>query len=343
MRRVHELSERKRRYTALAISTVAALLLWLLGAVVFTHAEQPQGLSYFAWLYFSYTSLLTIGYGDLVVLSNSGKAFFVFWSLLAVPTLTILISNMGDTIIRAFKDFTIWIGSFTVLPDEKGLASAVKTGVKRIKTGKILKYKDNSASGANEHRGLDRVAEHIEEEELGEAEEAEEHGDHLERDVHFYHFILAKEIRQMLSDINVSPPRQYTYDEWTYYLRLIGQDENDASAHRKPEEQFKHSEGDAPDMGTADDGAEVNWSWLGIRSPLMGNTNEPEWLLQRLTARLETEMRNMSSPKAKRRMKKPPISMTDSREKDKGVGSERINEPQDNANTAKIHHREHSS
>ncbi|KAF1913872.1 hypothetical protein BDU57DRAFT_325867 [Ampelomyces quisqualis] len=345
MRRVHELSERKRRYTALAISTVAALLLWLLGAVVFMHAERPQGLSYFAWLYFAYTSLLTIGYGDLVVLSNSGKAFFVFWSLLAVPTLTILISNMGDTIIRAFKNFTIWIGSFTVLPGEEGLASAVKTGMKRIQTGKILKEKyldRKSASGASEKRSLDRVAEHIKEGELDEAKDDEENGDHLERDIHFYHFILVKEIRQMLSDINVSPPRQYTYSEWTYYLRLIGQDENDASGHRRPEDQFKHSEGNAPDIGTADNGGEINWSWLGIRSPLMGNTNEPEWLLQRLTARLETEMRNMISPNAKKRQKKPPISMTDVK-KDKGVKSGKIDQLHSDAHTAEVRHRDHTS
>jgi potassium channel subfamily K len=201
--------------------------------------------------------------------------------------------------------------------------------MKRIKTGNMLKEKDldhKGASGASEKRGLDRVAEHIEEEELGEAKEAEEHGNPLERDIHFYHFILAKEIRQMLSDINVSPPRQYTYDEWTYYLRLIGQDENDASGHRRPEDHFKHSEGDAPDIGTADDGHEINWSWLGIRSPLMGNTNEPEWLLQRLTARLEAEMRNMSSPNAKKRNQKPPISMTESRKKDKSVNSEKVDQ-----------------
>jgi potassium channel subfamily K len=345
MRRVHELSERKRRYTALATSTVAALLLWFLGAVVFMHSEKPQGYSYFTWLYFAYTSLLTVGYGDLVVLSNSGKAFFVFWSLLAVPTLTILISNMGDTIIRAFKDFTIWIGSLTVLPDEKGLASALKIGVKRIKAGKMLKEKDldhKGAPGASEKRGLDRVAEHIEEEELAEAKEAEDHGDVLERDIHFYHFILAKELRQIMSDINISPPRQYTYDEWTYYLRLLGQDEHDASGHRKPEDQHKHSKGDAPDIGTADDGDEVNWSWLGIRSPLMGNTNEPEWLLQRLAAKLEAEMRKMSSPSAETREEKPPISMADLK-KGRTAKSNTIGKLDRDADTAEVRHQEHNT
>ncbi|KAF2034373.1 hypothetical protein EK21DRAFT_107994 [Setomelanomma holmii] len=325
MRRIHELSERRRRYTALATSTIAAMLLWLLGAVVFMESEKPQGYSYFTWLYFAYTSLLTVGYGDFTVLSNSGKAFFVFWSLLAVPTLTVLISNMGDTIIKAFKDFTIWVGSLTVLPDEKGLNSAFKVGMKRIKQGKKIKEKDldrKGASGATEQRGLDRIAKHIEEEELGEAEEAGEHGDYLERDIHFYHFVLAKEVRRLMKDLDTSPPKQYNYDEWTYYLRLIGQDEDDSSRHRRPEDQLQHNENDTPDIGTADDGGTVAWSWLGIRSPLMGNTNEPQWLLQRLSATLEKEMRNMSSPDPEKRKKEPPISMADLKKRDQSQSGE---------------------
>jgi potassium channel subfamily K len=346
MRRVHELSERKRRYTALATSTVASMALWLLGALVFYKSEKPQGLSYFASLYFSYTSLLTIGYGDIVVNSNAGKAFFVFWSLLAVPTLTILISNMGDTIIVAFKDFTIWIGSLTVLPDEKGLGSALKVGMQRMKTGRGLKEKDldhKGASGAGEQRGLDRVAEHIEEEELGEAEEAGKQGDILERDIHFYHFILAKEIRQMLSDIGSSPPRQYSYDEWTYYLKLIGQDEDDISHHRRPEELPQHKKGDAPDIGTASNGGDVEWSWLGIRSPLMGNTNEPEWILQRLTAKLESEMKKMSSPNKEERKEKPPISMADVQNQDKGEKEKEVGKLEKDADKAEAKHQEHKS
>ncbi|KAL5113472.1 hypothetical protein ACEQ8H_008636 [Pleosporales sp. CAS-2024a] len=343
MRRVLELSERKRRYTALATSTVAAMLLWFLGALVFTNSEKPQGMIYFAWLYFSYTSLLTIGYGDLVVLSNSGKAFFVFWSLLAIPTLTILISNMGDTIIRAFKDFTIWVGSLTVLPDEDGLISALKVGTQKVTRAKSSKNKDPNrrvASRQGDEYGLDRMAEHIEEKELVEAEEAGEHGDYLLRDIHFYHFVLAKEIRQMLSDMKDSPPRHYSYDEWTYYLKLIGQDETDASNHRRPEDQLQHKRGDGPDIGTANNGGEVHWSWLGIRSPLMGNANEAEWILQRVTARLESEMRKMSSPKEEKRRERPPISIADVQRRNKGKGERELGKLEKDADKAAGKHQE---
>jgi potassium channel subfamily K len=134
-----------------------------------------QGWSYFLSLYFAYTSLLTIGYGDYSPASNSGKAFFVFWSLLAVPTLTILISNMGDTVIKAFRDLTIWVGSLTVLPGENGLSSTLSVGLRRLKHGKLHPPDEDgngaTAHGASEQRLFDRLAENLEEDELKQAAE----------------------------------------------------------------------------------------------------------------------------------------------------------------------------
>lgn len=124
----------------------------------------------------------------------------------------------------------------------------------------------------------------------------------------------------MIKDINVSPPRQYTYEEWNYYLRLIGQDEDDASKHRRPKIHHDRKEHSAPDLGTADEGDNSSWSWLGVKSPLMGSKTEAEWLLQRLTAMLEKEMSNMRSPDAKK--ESPPISMADLKNRKGSSGSE---------------------
>ena len=77
------------------MSVCAFSILWCVGAVVFWQAEKDeQGMTYFQAVYFSYVALLTIGYGDLAPKSNAGRAFFVVWSLVAVPTMTILISDM---------------------------------------------------------------------------------------------------------------------------------------------------------------------------------------------------------------------------------------------------------
>lgn len=66
-----------------------------------------------------------VGYGDITPASNAGKAFFVIWSLLAVPSLTILISNMGDTIVKWFTDVTELVARLTVLPGEDGFRSSL--------------------------------------------------------------------------------------------------------------------------------------------------------------------------------------------------------------------------
>ncbi len=54
---------------------------------------------------------MTIGYGDLYPINNFGKPFFIFWSLLAVPILTVLINTIGDTIIQKLKELALWVES----------------------------------------------------------------------------------------------------------------------------------------------------------------------------------------------------------------------------------------
>jgi potassium channel subfamily K len=342
MRRIQQKAERKRRYTALAMSSTAAFLLWSLGAVVFMYSEKSQGWSYFVSLYFAYTSLLTIGYGDYTLSSNSGKAFFVFWSLMAVPTLTILISNMGDTVIKGFRDLSLWIGSLTVLPDEQGLSSKLSIGMKRLRFGNLISPQEEEGegtTGASEQKMLDRFAEHVDEDELEHAEEAGEHGDYLERDIRFYHYVLAREVRMLMRDLNASPPRQYTYQEWYYYLRLIGQDEDNATEHRKAKIHHERKDDSQPEIGTADDGENNTWSWLGVRSPLMGTQNEAQWLLQRLLATLEREMLKLRSPDAKK--EPPPISMADlkNRKGSETSKGERVNAVQKDLGAAEIRRR----
>jgi potassium channel subfamily K len=83
---------------------------------------------------------LTIGYGDLCPKSNCGKTFFVIWSLLAVPSLTILISNMGDTVVKAIKDCTLWVGKVTVLPGEQGATVVIKHGLRKVVSLSLTRY-----------------------------------------------------------------------------------------------------------------------------------------------------------------------------------------------------------
>jgi potassium channel subfamily K len=119
MRQIQADSKKFRRWMALFWSAITFSVLWCVGAVVFWQAEKDtQGLSYFQALYFCYISLLTIGYGDLSPKSNAGRCFFVIWSLIAVPTMTILVSDLGDTVVAKFKKWSDQLADFTVLPKE---------------------------------------------------------------------------------------------------------------------------------------------------------------------------------------------------------------------------------
>ncbi|KAF2456250.1 hypothetical protein BDY21DRAFT_348367 [Lineolata rhizophorae] len=117
MREIQRSTARFKRWWGLSLSVCAFGILWCVGAVVFWQTERGvQGMTYFQALYLCYVSLLTIGYGDLAPQSNAGRPFFVIWSLVAVPTMTILISDMGDTVISGFERGTFLVADFTVLP-----------------------------------------------------------------------------------------------------------------------------------------------------------------------------------------------------------------------------------
>jgi len=254
MREIEEKVEKVQRYSALGVSFFAYVLIWLIGALVFWFTEQrPQHLTYFEALYFAYTTLLTIGYGDFYPQSNSGKPFFVVWSLIAIPTVTVLISNLGKTLIEWLKVGTLWVGQRTILPERNN------NGVKSERS----KQKNNSSE---REQGLEKDVE-----KLGQAVEhaEEERGQPSSRAA-----ILAREIANAVKDLGNSPPRKYDWDEWQRFLQLMGiqkdASSNDSS-NQRPEKD------------------EVDWTLLGDDGPLFSPVNEPEWVLGRLCMQLEKE------------------------------------------------------
>lgn len=320
MRVIQEKAATKRRWTSLVISGTTWLVLWLAGAAVFEATEYGQGWTYFGSLYFAYTSLLTIGYGDFYPQSNSGKSFFVFWSLLAIPSLTILISNMGDTIVKEIRDLTIWIGNITVLPGEQGVLATVKESAYKVTRGRIftnsitdtppgllgesnkrVKDEENNERGDGSKNDSESAAQRAAGQQVEhETKRAKEHGmtnDKLPQSRRHYHSILIKEIGQVMKHINSSPPRKYTFDEWAWFLRLIGEDESSSDRHRVAS-QKANPDGEGIGIAKAGQDGRVKWSWVGDRSPLMGHKQEPEWVLERLTKVLDRELEDMKTAEA---------------------------------------------
>ena len=320
MREIQQQASTRQKWQALFISGSAWLFLWLIGAVVFYKAEHEQQWSYFQSLYFAYTTLLTIGYGDYKPFSNSGKAFFVLWSLLAVPTLTIVISNMGDTVVKAISDLTLYLGEFTVLPGDAPVRDRMKQLAVKSTGGRLfgdVDFKEPPGLLPDEHindsekggaggpgaAATDFLAAQVEDEELKEAREAGAKGDTLREDLHKYHYLLVKEFRNVMKHLNESPPRKYSYEEWAWFLKLMGEDESHSASHRTAPVTVKNDTDAKPDMQQAqtdeEEGGMRQWSWLGNRSPLMGETEEADWVLERLSMTLEKEMKKLSEAKSK--------------------------------------------
>jgi potassium channel subfamily K len=273
MRRVQAAGERERRWFGLMTSGAFALLLWFVGAAIFQQTEYTQQWSYLESLYFSYTSLLTIGYGDFHPQSNSGKAFFVIWSQLAVPSLTILISNMGDTIVKTFSEITVSVAAVTVLPDEQGFRAGFAAMAKRFfgwaqntvsditmpgLFGDIPRHpqsgeKPATFDGLMRDRLADRLSSHV-------TRDARfRDGDSLGDDIQFYHYVLARECRVVQRDLSASPPKRYSWEDWEYFLKLIGNEESPiCSLGKHIGTHVTTSMSDRSSSGSPDDGESRN-------------------------------------------------------------------------------------
>lgn len=445
MRKIQAKAEQRRRWMAMGVSTTVWLILWLVGAAIFQQCEVTyQGWTYFDGFYFAFVSLTTIGYGDVTPISPAGKSFFVFWSLLALPTMTVLISNAGDTVVKLIREWTDWLGVVTILPGERGFKREIKLFVRAISLGKLFnedtkesppgflgdaepRY-SSSDSDSNDERqiakdsggqlgkstgGLEKEirnvtgnqqAEHSEKGLMGDVnkdddtqyEPGEEDlltkstttpsitlsrpptsprpsgngnghlsfaepperpdssrktcsnslpspkraGDgssstsskktrrgHSNNDIsaqtvnmtraasmartdaqlpmavpedpHDYMVVLIDEISLVTQHMKSHPPRKYSFEEWAWYLRLIGEDEGSAETHTKPVPRSRRKNkknetgGGAEGKSQGDHPEKLQWSWVGSRSPLMGSQEEAEWILEKLEQRLAEELRAM--------------------------------------------------
>ena len=245
-----------KKWYALLISVIAFGVLWCVGAVVFWQCEKhTQGMTYFQALYFCYVSLLTIGYGDLAPKSNAGKPFFIVWSLIAVPTMTILISDMGDTVISAFRRGTDKVADFTVLPKAGILKDFVDAHpwLKRWMLDRAARKRIKQGFQEPDFRIEGRFVPTIEE--LCEEDPCEQ--ELTKR--------LAFAIRRTADDLERHVQR-YSYEEWVEFTRLI--------RFTKPSvDSLEHDE-DAEGV--------IEWDWLAENSPMLSKQTEPEWVLDRL-------------------------------------------------------------
>ena len=296
MRRIQHSTHTFNRYTALTVSVTAFGVLWCAGAAVFYATEKhTQDLSYFRALYFAYVSLLTIGYGDEAPKSNAGRPFFVVWSLLAVPTMTILVSDMGDTVIGSFKRGTSVLADFTILPKYGIWRSFLERNpwllfqLQRRAERKAAKKRLNTGFEVGLEGGQDSQEAKWEEQptldELVQQETTPATEPELARK-------LAHTIRRTAQHMKEDKPRRYSYEEWVEITELI----------RFSSKKRRGYQGDQDDETVENAEAEVEeeleelieWDWIGENSPMMAfGKSEPEFVLDRLC---ESMVRYLKTP-----------------------------------------------
>ena len=282
MREIQQLAAFNNRMFSLAFSLIAFMILWFIGAVIFWQASKATGgqnWTYFGSLYFTFVAQLTIGYGDYSPNTNSGKPAFVFWALIALPTLTVLIGAIGDAVGSFVNWYTLWLTNhaqdlwrwFQIFQRKSSQPlRALDEARNEANADLSQEYRDETGFHeiANVHRArtvpadLDVSADRFTEFQLSIAEET------------YKPFIMLKAAQTILGHLDEEEPRKYTYKEWTWLLKMLGEDETDDSGHRKA--------GLPPPEGTEvlrpvsldSDGRPTSsgkgvWSWIGSESPLM--------------------------------------------------------------------------
>jgi potassium channel subfamily K len=319
MRRIQHSTASFKRWWALTLSVMAFFLLWGVGAVIFWQAERDtQGMTYFQSLYFCYVSLLTIGYGDFAPKSNAGRPFFVVWSLIAVPTMTLLISDMSGTIIEAFKRGSFLVADFTVLL-KRDAVSAFMEDHPRLRRW----FEERRAEQAREER-LERGMQIVDASALEAAAEAEGRAgpggddddddpparrrapdddddddeddpdnDPTATDEAALRPSLDQIAREVDADARHPPDEAKLARRLAIAIRKVAADLHMAGAtadeKRYSFEEWAEltrlmrftSEGAAE--ACRQEGCDViDWDWLGENSPLMSHVSEPEFVLDRL-------------------------------------------------------------
>lgn len=303
MRKVQHRAVVRRRWMSMAISTGTWLVLWLVGAFVFLKTEEhyQSGWTYFDSFYLCFVSLTTIGYGDRTPVSNAGKSFWVFWSLLALPTMTVLISNAGDTVVKVVRDATDRVGSVTILPNSKecpedGKDTAdtntnqedhVEKAAQELRKNRHKRTHDDSKAVGHHLRHAATYTSGIQ----------FPHRHHPLRQVptgRHFHILLVAEIQHITEHIREGKSKHYSFEEWAWYLSLLGEDERNPHTHRRArghEKRHKTIEnGEASSKPGNEEEEGHKWSWIGNRSPISSGQDESDWILDRLTCKLKESL-----------------------------------------------------
>ncbi|QPC78085.1 hypothetical protein HYE68_008837 [Fusarium pseudograminearum] len=268
MRRIQARSSTRRRWVAMAISTFLWLSLWFIGACVFQKAEEAQQ----SWTYFD-------------------AIYFASWPgrQLDMGIYRQSLISEDPSMSLDYRDGTILVGKVTVLPDDRGFLMNLKTIINKITFGKVFTWNTNKPDnrGASSKATGQQLPTHQPLFAILDPQNTQPRVDFTSRSqnnvgdlptqVHLQ-LLLISEIREILGHLKETQPHHYTFEQWAWYLKLIGEDESDPRTHGSVHQQ------------ECDHTVLRKWSWIGSQSPLISTNGESEWILGRLMERLQLSL-----------------------------------------------------
>ena len=294
MRKIQHKSQVWRNWYRLTVTLSIFATFWCLGAVFFWAADRSTtGQSYWETIYFCWVALLSIGYGDFSPKTGAGRCFFIIWSLIAVPTMTILASDLTSTVISVFHHWSNSLADLTIMPqygmwrdlidnnrwlflhlptwlekraqqkaaeseqDEEKEANKPFETERNNSSGGAMSKDDQLAAGTLKADIENLVAQH--DRDILKVPDATA----LARQ-------LAFAIRRTAHDLMLEKPRDYTYEEWAEFTRLI---------------RFSAVGGPGEALKEAEEGM-IEWDWIGEDSPMMAQGTETQFILERLVESL---------------------------------------------------------
>jgi potassium channel subfamily K len=253
MREIEHKARRNCQLISVGISTVVWLFLSLGGAFFFRLTERDQNWSYFESLYFTQMALLTIGYGDLCPLSNAGRSLFVLWSVLAVPTTTMLVTSTIDYLHELLKYEKL----------EKTFYRALER-LLHADNGQELKESRGLGHGSRKDR---------------EQTEEKSPGGKVNHSSHDRTHIAAVLLEKAINDHIMGKEAQYEFVDWEWFLYSLGAideapGEHPTNVHKIPNTWAPHKP----------------WNWLHEDTALASRDSEAEWILDKLVGKLVHEL-----------------------------------------------------
>ena len=276
-----------QRNISFFLSILVFCVMWFGGATVFFFCEDW---SYLDSFYFCFLCLITIGYGDFAPKSPLGRVFFVSWGLAAVPLMTIIVSNVGDSLYEFANDVSYFISRW-FNEEYYGYLDAKKSSEDQ---NRLEETTNNQTNGQSYIRSQSMGGRNSNQEICGFIRDTKS----LKCNEGFMMLmaeqkksatsaaLLLNRLKPTILDALETPLKSYEHQDWSNILIKTGDNENGSMfVEPKMEMLLLVSPHNALHF------------WIGDSSPLRLPLNEPRYLIMSILESLEKHLHDINGRK----------------------------------------------